>query len=206
MLFRRWSRYRHALYRDQRRNIPPPVYHQRRALEHPVPVLPPNEEDVKPNIVGVGQDQLDILDDIFNEEEENVEAENEEEEDDIIQFEEGPDGFPKPIPCTLDYLVKRENDPLSGNIPYNETVRFLHISAHINSNNINSIFYYFLRCRWTRIAFITSATSASKSPSVRLRNSSHGEKHHSTRINKSIGNSFVYWWFAAEQAPWISRY
>lgn len=45
--------------------------------------------------------------------------------DDDLTIVIGQSGIPKPIPTTLKGLVKRQNDIVSNNIAYNETVRYL---------------------------------------------------------------------------------
>lgn len=49
------------------------------------------------------------------------EPENLSDDDDVIIIV-GPSGIPKPLPSAEKILTKRENDVISGNIPFNETV------------------------------------------------------------------------------------
>lgn len=56
------------------------------------------------------------IDDLLNE--------SSEDEDALIMIV-GPDGIPPPLEATEKKMIKRQNDKMSGNIPFNETVSFL---------------------------------------------------------------------------------
>lgn len=48
-----------------------------------------------------------------------------EEIDDDLTMIYGTKGFGMPLHTTVEGLIKRENDPISGNIPFTQTVRIL---------------------------------------------------------------------------------
>lgn len=132
-------------YCDERRAIVLPVYNDRRLSEKPIPSLAPmppinnaqqldqapiapieevlivapelnaiGEVEIKEEIPELDVDQIEALDDVFGDGNES---------DDDVEIIEIHGEFPQPIQCTGDYLVKRENDKISGNLAYRETVR-----------------------------------------------------------------------------------
>lgn len=54
--------------------------------------------------------------------------------DDSIVFDVADDDLPRPIQCSLDGLIKRENDPFSGNLAFAVVVRYLYSCSNINSH------------------------------------------------------------------------
>lgn len=103
-------------YRDIRRKVTPPVYAERRLFEEPVPILTLADIiEKKPAIVEELQIRPDHNEELLNDM-------GEDDEDDDIQIVDPPEAFPMPILCTVENFIKRENDVISANLPYNETV------------------------------------------------------------------------------------
>lgn len=84
----------------------------------------PNLDDgikIEPDIVTLNQDDQINFDCILNVDVDDLGGNNGEaiEADDDIIFETPKDGkYPQPLQCTGDQLVKMENDPVSGNLPF----------------------------------------------------------------------------------------
>lgn len=106
-------------YRDKRCKVTPPVYAERRLFEEPVPILTLADIiEEKPAIV----EELQIRPDHNEELQHLLNDMGEDDEDDDIQIVDPPEAFPMPILCTVENFMKHENDAISANLPYNETV------------------------------------------------------------------------------------
>lgn len=64
-----------------------------------------------------------------------------EEVDDEMTIIVGSKGFGAPFQTTAENLIKRENDPISGNVPYNNTVsNFIYMNMILSNSNIKFTF------------------------------------------------------------------
>lgn len=64
-----------------------------------------------------------------------------EEVDDDMTIIVGNKSFGAPFQTTAENLIKRENDPISGSVPYNNTVSsFIYMNMILSNSNIKFIF------------------------------------------------------------------
>lgn len=130
-------------YCDARRNVAPPLYFAQRMNEQPVPNVDAgaqtaaNDIVIKIEPVPEPADEEAFENILIDDDDEGAEVEPVAstsiagiDDDDIIFLFNGV--FPKPILVTSEGLIKRENDPLSGNLAYLELVRiFFSLYRHM---------------------------------------------------------------------------
>lgn len=132
-------------YRNRRRPGTPPVYNEQRVFEMPIPSLVPvvqnesiDDDEDKPElqILEMDENQIEELGSVFTtESSENDSTENEEvvlnnvvninaaqnmnNENELEGWVNLPQKFPRPVQYTEQFMVKRENDEISGNLAFN---------------------------------------------------------------------------------------